>query len=119
MRSLIILAISFSAGFFCVTNSRAQSVPESDNQSWNDLQVTIPLSKKAEFVITETLRLGDNLTKFVDEREGFRVNYQVQKYVTLQTLYFHRDAKPPNGRHEREERYTLGANIRVPLASST
>jgi hypothetical protein len=58
---------------FCVTNSRSQSaVPESDTQSWNDLQVTIPLSKKAEFVIIGTLRIGDNLTKFVDEREGFR-----------------------------------------------
>jgi hypothetical protein len=116
MRRFVILAISFSAGLFCVTSSRAQSVPpETDNQSWNDLQVTIPLSKKAEFVIIGTLRLGDNLTQFVDEREGFRVNYQIQKYITLQTLYFHRDAKAPQGRHEREERYTLGANIRVPL----
>src|SRR4051812_41650484 len=101
MRRLAIFAISLSAGFFCVTNLHAQSVPpETDNQSWNDLQVTIPLSKKAEFVITETLRLGDNLTQFVDEREGFRVNYQIQKYVTLQTLFFHRDAKSPHGRHE-------------------
>ena len=116
MRRFVILAISFSAGLFCVTSSRAQSVPpETDNQSWNDLQVTIPLSKKAEFVIIGTLRLGDNLTQFVDEREGFRVNYQIQKYITLQTLFFHRDAKAPQGRHEREERFTVGANIRVPL----
>ena len=116
MRRLVILALGFTAVLFCVTNSRSQSaVPESDTQSWNDLQVTIPLSKKAEFVITQTLRIGDNLTKFVDEREGFRFNYQIQKYVTLQTLYFHRDAKAPNARPEREERITLGANIRVPL----
>jgi hypothetical protein len=116
MRRLIIIAISFSAVFVCVTNSHAQALPpETDNQSWNDLQVTIPLSKKAEFVIIGTLRLGDNLTQFVDEREGFRFNYAIQKYVTLQTLYFHRDAKAPRGRHEREERFTLGANIRIPL----
>lgn len=120
MRKLVILSIGFSVVFFCATNSRAQSaVPETDTQSWNDLQITIPLSKKAEFVITETLRVGDNLTNFVDEREGFRFNYQIQKYVTLQTLYFHRDAKPPNGRHEREERLTLGANFRIPLGKFT
>jgi hypothetical protein len=120
MRRLVILAISFIAGLFCVTNSRAQSLPpEADNQNWNDLQVTIPLSKKAEFVIIGTLRIGDNITKFVDEREGFRFNYAIQKYVTLQTLYFHRDAKAPRGRPEREERYTLGANFRIPLGKFT
>jgi hypothetical protein len=120
MRRLVILAIGFSAVFFGVTNGRAQSaVPESDTQNWTDLQVTIPLSKKAEFVITETLRIGDNITKFVDEREGFRFNYAIQKYVTLQTLYFHRDAKAPRGRQEREERITLGANFRVPLGKFT
>jgi hypothetical protein len=120
MRRLVILATSLSALFLCVTNSRAQTaVPESDTQSWNDLQFTIPLSKKAEFVIIGTLRIGDNLTSFVDEREGFRFNYQIQKYVTLQTLFFHRDARPPNGRHEREERLTVGANFRVPLGKFT
>jgi len=63
MRRLVILALGFTAVLFCVTNSRSQSaVPESDTQSWNDLQVTIPLSKKAEFVIIGTLRIGDNVT---------------------------------------------------------
>ena len=90
-------------------------VPETDNQSWNDIQVTVPLNKKTEFVLLGTVRIGDNFTSFVDERVGVRLNYAIQKYVTLQTLYFHRDAKPPNGRHEREERLTFGANFRIPM----
>src|SRR6185295_14852431 len=87
-------------------------VPQDDNQSWNDIQVTIPLNKKTEFVLLGTVRIGDNFTSFVDERVGVRLNYAVHKYVTLQTLYFHRDAKPPNGLHEREDRVTFGANFR-------
>lgn len=96
--------------------ARAQSrVPENDFQGWNDVQVTVPINKQAEFVLLGTIRLGGNLTSFVDERWGVRVNYLAQKYVTLQGLYFHRDARPPNGRHEREERIAFGANFRVPL----
>lgn len=106
--------------FVCVSNARTQNkVPMADTQSWNDIQVTIPLNKKAEVVILGTLRVGGNLTRFVDEREGVRFNYFVQKFVVLQGLYFHRDAKPPNGIHEREERLTLGANFRVPVGRFT
>ena len=115
MRTLILLA-AFVAVY---APSAFAQVPETDNQSWNDIQVTIPLNKKTEFVLLGTVRLGDNITSFVDERVGVRLNYAIQKYVTLQTLYFHRDAKPPNGRHEREERLTFGANFRVPMGKFT
>jgi hypothetical protein len=70
-------------------------------------------------VLIGTLRLGDNITKPVDERWGIRFNYALNKYITLQTLYFHRDARPPNGRHEREERGVVGANLRLPLGKFT
>ena len=100
---------------YALSVSGQSRVPETDNQSWNDIQVTIPLNKKTEFVLIGTVRVGDNFTSFVDERIGVRLNYAVHKYVTLQTLYFHRDAKPPNGLHEREERLTFGANLRIPL----
>ena len=83
------------------------------------VQFTIPLNKKTEFVVIGTLRMGDNITKPVDERWGFRVNYALSKYATLQTLYFHREARPPHGRHEIEDRGTVGANLRVPLGKFT
>ena len=115
-----IAALLLGAIVLCAAHAAAQSpVPKSDTQSWNDVQFTIPLNKKTEFVLIGTLRIGDNITKPVDERWGFRFNYALNKYVTLQTLYFHRDARPPNGRHEREERGTVGANLRLPLGKFT
>ena len=115
-----IAVLLLGAILLCAPPALAQSrVPKSDTQSWNDVQVTIPLNKKAEAVLIGTLRLGDNLTRPVDERWGIRFNYALDKYVTLQTLYFHREARPPNGRHEREERGTVGANLRVPLGKFT
>jgi hypothetical protein len=94
-------------------------VPETDNQSWNDVQLTIPLSKRTEVVFQGTLRLGDNMTDPVDERWGIRFNHTLEKHVTLQMLYFHREAKPPKGVSEYEDRLTFGANVRQPIQKFT
>jgi len=102
------------------SNTYAQSlVPKSDTQSWNDVQLTIPLGKKVDFIIQGTLRIGGNLTRAVDERWGFGFNYKLNKYFTLNELYFHREARPPNGRQEREERLTLGATLRKSIGKFT
>lgn len=90
-------------------------VPKADTQSWNDVQLTIPLGKKVDFLVQGTLRLGGSLSKAVDERWGFGFNYKLNRYVTLNELHFHREARPPNGRHEVEERLTLGAALRKPI----
>ena len=90
-------------------------VPKSDTQSWNDVQLTIPLSKTVDFLVQGTLRIGGNLSKAVDERWGLGFNYKLNKYVTLNELYFHREARPPNGKHEVEERLTLGVTLRKPI----
>jgi Protein of unknown function (DUF2490). len=94
-------------------------VPRADTQSWNDVQLTIPISKKVDFLIQGTLRMGGNLSKAVDERWGFGFNYKLSKYVTLSELYLHREARPPNGRHEVEERLTVGATLRKPIGKLT
>lgn len=94
-------------------------VPKADTQSWNDVQLTIPLGKKVDLLIQGALRIGGNLSRAVDGRWGFGFNYKVGKYVTLNELYFHREARPPNGRHEVEERLTLGATVRKPIGKFT
>lgn len=94
-------------------------VPKTDTQSWNDVQLTVPISKKVDFLIQGTLRMGGNLSKAVDERWGFGFNYKLNKYVTFSELYSHREARPPNGRHEVEERLTVGATLRKPIGKFT
>lgn len=119
MRRPAIFFIAISV-LVCVVDASAQTrVPETDTQVWNDIQVTIPLSKRTEFVIIGTARIGGDVTKFVDERFGFRVNYLLEKHVTLQAVYFHREGRPPNGNHEREDRIAFGAAVRKPLGKFT
>jgi uncharacterized protein DUF2490 len=116
MRQLRFPALFLTAMFLFAGSSRAQTkVPKTDVQSWNDIQLTIPLSHRADFLIQGTVRIGGNLTTPVDERWGFGFNYKIQKYVTLNELYFHREATPPNGRHEYEDRLSFGATLTIPI----
>ncbi len=107
----------------CVAgDARAQTpskVPKADTESWNDVQFTIPLSTKVDFLIQGTVRIGNNLTTPVDERWGFGFNYRIQKYITVNELYFHREATPPNGKHEDEDRLSFGATLNIPIGGFT
>jgi hypothetical protein len=106
--------------FVCAGSSRAQTkVPKADTESWTDVQLTIPMSKEVDFLIQGTVRIGESLTTPVDERWGFGFNYKVQKYLTLNELYFHREAAPPNGKHEYEDRLSFGATLNIPVGGFT
>ena len=105
-----------------VTTVAAQTtnpVPETDFQNWNDVQISVPVSKKVDFGLVGTLRVGDNLTKAVDERFGVGFNYKLNPYVTLQQSLFGRVARPPHGRREHETRLTLGAIVQRPFGKFT
>ena len=94
-------------------------VPKADTQSWSDVQLAIPLNKKVDFTIQGTVRIGGNLTTPVDGRWGFGGVFKLNKYLSFNPFYFHREARPPNGRPEREERLTLGATLRFPVGKFT
>jgi hypothetical protein len=99
--------------------AQTSRVPETDVQNWNDVQLTVPVNKKFDFLMQGTLRLGDDLTKAVDERFGAGFNYKLIPDVTLGALVFGRVAEPPNGRREHETRLTLGATVQRPFGKFT
>lgn len=120
LRSLVLLISTILLCVIGYSSAEAQTpVPKADTQSWNDVQLTVPLNKKVDFLIQGTVRIGGNLTTAVDERWGFGFNYKAWKYVTLNELYFHREAKPSHGRQEHEDRLTFGATLRVPIRKFT
>src|ERR1043165_3600539 len=106
----------FATSVFAQTTNR---VPETDVQNWNDVQLAVPLNKKVDFLLTGTLRFGDNVTKAVDERFGAGFNYKVNHDLTLGASVFGREARPPNGRREHETRLTLAATYQKPIGKFT
>jgi len=123
MRCLDLPGLALVLVLVCAAaEARAQTpsqVPEADTESWNDVQLAIPLSRKVDFLIQGTVRIGGNLTTAVDERWGFGFNYRIQKYLTLNELYFRREATPPNGKHEYEDRLSFGATLNIPIGRFT
>lgn len=97
----------------CATsNADAQTrVPKADTQNWNEIQLAVPLGKDVDFIIQGMVRIGGNLSRAVDHRWGVGFNYKAGKFVTLNQLYFHREARPLNGQHEVEERLSAGATL--------
>src|SRR5260370_12929922 len=90
-RFLLILGV-----LVCPTHVTAQSrVPETDNQSWNDLQITVPMTKKVDFTTQMTLRLGDNVTQTADQRWGIGFLFKPNNYLSFTTFYFHLNATLP------------------------
>ncbi len=113
------LALSVVFAVAGTIDAQTNRVPKSDFQSWNDLQVAVPMTKKVDFTLQLTGRFGDNVSQIVDQRYGPGWVFRPNKYLSLNAFYFHREARPPNGRHEREERLTLGATVRFPVGKFT
>lgn len=106
------------AVLLCVVKVSAQ-VPQDDVQLWNEVFLSIPMSKKVDFVLGGNLRVGDNLTQPFDARWGIGFVFKFNKYVSFHPLFLHREATPPGGRPEREERITLAGTVRIPLGKFT
>lgn len=120
LKSFALLLSTLLLGAASQSSAPAQSrVPKADTQSWNDIQLAIPLNKRVDFTIQGTVRIGGNLTTPVDGRWGFGALFRLNKYLVFTPIYLHREARPPNGRPEREERLTLGATLRLPLGKFT
>jgi len=65
--------------------ARAQTAPRSDTQSWNDVQLTLPLNRQFDFLISTQFRAGNNLRQVIEERGSFGLNYKPSK--TLKGQY--------------------------------
>jgi hypothetical protein len=94
-------------------NPAPTPVPRNDTQQWNDVQLIVPMTSKADFILLGTLRLGRNLTRPVDERIGISFSYHPTKSVTLAPSYLHIDRQPSAGRNFFEDRVAFTATFKA------
>lgn len=105
-----------------VSNLRAQSaasVPRRDTQIWNDLQIAVPVSDRVDLNLLGTLRLGQHVTRPVDERAGAGLTLRVDKYLTLAPNYLYLSTQPAPGRKSYEHRLTIPATVRFTIGKFT
>jgi hypothetical protein len=112
---LLLLTAPAWCGLAAAGAQAPRPVPETDIQFWSDTQLAVPLGQKADFVIQGTVRIRANFDTAVDERWGAGFVFKLNKYLSLNPFYFHREARPPRGKPENEERLTMGATLRFPI----
>ncbi len=108
---LFFALISFGALFV-----DAQAVAdEDDNQSWNDVQLSVPMSKEFDFYLAGTLRFGKNITRLNDRRIAVGFIYKPNKSLSFQPFYWNIEARNANGRFRTEHRLNLRVGYRFPF----
>ena len=108
-----------------VLSASAQTgpAPARDMQSWNDIQLRLPLVKeektgkpKTSLMFYGTFRLGRNIGSFVDERAGLGVEFKLNKMFTVTPAILFREAQPWPGRKESERRLRVDVGIEKPFS---
>ncbi len=102
---------------FCTAFADAQTADADDNQSWNDLQITVPINEQFDFTLTGTLRFGKNITCLNDRRiaVGFVYKPSKAKSWSFQPFYWNIAARNASGRFLTEHRLNFRAVYRFPF----
>jgi len=92
-----------------------QSPDNEDIQSWNDIQLTIPVSEKLHINLTTTYRFGKDLTRLNEGRVGAGVGIKLHKSVTAAAGYTFIKSRTLAGGFRSENRYHLAATYKFPF----
>jgi hypothetical protein len=110
--------IFFALAFICfgVLFANAQPITDDEDiQSWNDVQLTVPMSKQFDFYTALTLRYGKNITRLTDSQYAIGFVYKPNKYWSFQPFYRYIDTRNSRGQLRHEDRLSLRIGYRFPF----
>jgi hypothetical protein len=111
----IILSLLLIGGCALFAHAQAAAADEEDFQSWNDLQLTVPLTKHFDFLTQVTMRFGKNVTRLHDGRFQIGFVWKPHKSWSFTPFYWHIRARNAAGRFRTEHRLNLRAQYRFPF----
>jgi len=115
-QAMIKILLFFALIGFSVLCADAQAVAdEDDNQSWNEMQLTVPMTKEFDFYLAGTFRFGKNVTRLNDRRIAVGFIYKPNKSLSFQPFYSNIEARNANGRFRTEHRLNLRVGYRFPF----
>lgn len=103
---------------FCAAIIKAQTITDdADFQSWNDVQLTVPISKQFDFFTKLTLRFGKNASRLNDGRHAVGFVWKPFKNLSISPFYWHIDARNSRSDFRTENQLILQASYRFPFKS--
>ncbi|MBK8812647.1 MAG: DUF2490 domain-containing protein [Acidobacteria bacterium] len=113
-----VLALSAVICLCALASVRAQTpdlVGPEDNQSWNDIQVFVPMTAKVDFWAVLTTRFGKNVSRLNDGRFAVGVVIKPNKAWSLQPFYLQINARNTRGKFRIEHRLNLRIGYKFPI----
>lgn len=104
-------------GFFTVFAQAQELADEADFQSWNDVQLTVPLSKKFDFYTAVTMRFGKNVKGLNDGRFAIGFVWKPTKSFSVQPFYWHIRARNSRSQFRTEHRLNLRLTYKFSIKS--
>lgn len=107
--------IIFVAIALCsLAKGQTTQADDEDTQSWNDIQIAIPLSKNVDLLLQTTLRIGNNITRLVEGRVGGGISVKINKAFTISPTYAYIETRNTRGAFRTEHRYSLRGVYKFP-----
>ncbi len=109
---------AFAMIFCCAVFANAQLITDDEDiQSWNDVQLTVPLNKSFDFYAAVTMRFGKNVTRLNDGRFAIGFAWKPTKSLSITPFYWNIQARNSRSRFRQEHRLNLRATYRFPFKS--
>lgn len=116
IKSLIVLIILLWVSI-SVNSQTPPLVEQDDIQSWNDIQLTVPMTKQFDFWTTVTMRFGKNSSRLNDGRYAIGFVYKPDKAWSIQPFYWFIRARNSRGQFRNENRLNLRVGYKFPIKS--
>lgn len=95
-------------------HSQSSSQNDEDVQSWNDIQLTVPMSKHIDFTTMVTARFGDNLSRAVDGRYMIGFVLKPNRSIAITPFYWYINSRNARGLYKVENQLNLRATYKFP-----
>lgn len=102
----------------CAKFAAAQLITDDEDiQSWNDVQLTVPLNKAFDFYTAVTMRFGKNVSRLNDGRYAIGLVWHPLKNLSIMPFYWYIRARNSRSLFQPEHRFSLRGTYRFPIKS--
>lgn len=112
---LLVLTLLSIAATAAAQSSGRQD--DEDVQSWNEIQLTAPMTKKLDFFVGLTGRIGNNVKRFNEGRIGAGYVWKPTKSLSISPFYLYIRARNSALRFRTEHRLHLSGSYKFPIKS--
>lgn len=110
---LILLVISLA--FILPASAQPAFSDDTDTQSWNEVQLSIPVHEKVDINLTTTIRIARDLTRFNEGRIGGGIGIKLNDSFSTAAGYNYIESRNAIGRFVTEHRYHVNGVYKFPF----